>query len=475
MDRRKSQPAIVLAARIALGMASLGGCAHGPAVTPMDPNAFVPPAARNRDEPAMTTNQPVAPLTDDNAPVMPTLSPITRADVPPMVGLPNIEPIPRLNSNPAESGETHADSSKNDAASATVAPAVGAPDVARPASERIEPSSVPSAGSGVYMCVGGVVARVGSTPIYTEKLLGVLDKEFKARSRDMSPEEFKEFVRYEIMQELHELTRDEILFATADKALSQEEHKLATAYAEKDRQERVRAHNGSVEVARHEAKEDGTDLDEQCRNDFRHIIVELYQQKQILPMIQVSADDMRDFYRQNVDKLYSEKERISFSVIEIKPSMMGGDSPEAMALDKIRGIREKAVRGDNFGQLASTENDDAYLKSIAGNVGWMDRNSFHIAAVDQAVWKLNAGDVTEIINDRGNYYIAKVDQKKPGHVRPFDEQAVQDDIDKRLRDQQMSIQVARLEREAKIEQIVSTSDAQIDVAVDLVMQKYAKR
>ncbi len=479
MDRRTSQRAIMMAAGIALGTLAIAGCGGGPAATPMKAADFMPVAAKNDGESPLTANQPVGELTNDNPPAIPSQTPIPHADVQPL-GLAELSPIPRLNSTPADSSESHSDQPKaeqagNGAAAASITPAVGAADSVRLASDRIGAQSVPSAGSGVYMCVGGVVARVGQTPIYTETVLGLLDKEFKARSRDLPPDEFKYFVREEVGREVFELEQNEYYFLLADKALSEDEHKLARSIAEQDRRDRVRAHNGSVEMARHEAREDGTDLDEQCRDDYRHIIVELYKQKQILPLIQVSADDMRDFYRQNVDKLYSEKEKISFRVIEIKPESMGGDNPVALALDKIRGIREKAVRGDDFGLLASTENDDSYLKSKAGDVGWMDRGSFHIAAVDQAVWKLNAGEVTGIINDDGNFYIAKVDQKKLGHVRPFDEQAVQDDIDKRLRDQQMSVQYARLNREAQVDKVITTSEAQVDVAVDMVMQKYAKR
>jgi parvulin-like peptidyl-prolyl isomerase len=198
--------------------------------------------------------------------------------------------------------------------------------------------------------------------------------------------------------------------------------------------------------------------------------------KKIDPMIQVSADDMREYYRQNVAKLYTQKEQIQFRVIEISPDVIGGDQPDRYALDKITALRDKAVRGDDFARLASATNDDPYLRSTGGDVGgWKDRNAFREPAVDEAVWKLDAGGVTDVIKSGENYYIACVEQKKVGHVRPFEDEGVQDEIYGRLVQQQRTAQLMRLQDEASEDAIVKLTQSSVDTALDMAMQKYGRR
>jgi parvulin-like peptidyl-prolyl isomerase len=468
MDRRTTQRKIVRAVAVASGLLLAGGCSTAPTAAPMTSAVFMPANASTVQDWGWIRTVPKAPVTDDSAP---SGSPVASQSstpkaviLPPAAPLTGVKPLPPLQAVDAAYVETpHLEGARPDAAPATEA-------------SKPDPVDGPAAGSGVYMALGGVVAKVSDTPIYASQILSVLDKEFTARSRDMSADEFKHFARIEILKQLKELIEDEKDFQMAYRGLSPDDRKLARAESEEMRHERLRDAAGVEQLARRKAADDGAEFDDQCNQTYRMIVNDLFRKRQIEPMIQVTADDMREFYRQNLTKLYTQKEQIQFRVIEISPDVIGGDQPDRYALDKVTALRAKAARGDDFASLASSENDDPYLRSTGGDVGgWKDRNAFREQAVDEAVWKLDAGQVTDVIKSDGNYYIACVEQKKTGHVRPFEDEAVQDEIYARLYRQQGLAQMMRLQNEADDDAIVKLTQSSLDTAVDMAMQKYARR
>ena len=65
------------------------------------------------------------------------------------------------------------------------------------------------------------------------------------------------------------------------------------------------------------------------------------------------------------------------------------------------------------------------LKKNAGDPGgWMQRDSYRIDAVDAAVWKLQVGQISPVIDADDAFYIVKLEAKKVGRIRPFDDPAV---------------------------------------------------
>src|SRR6201999_3163108 len=97
-------------------------------------------------------------------------------------------------------------------------------------------------------------------------------------------------------------------------------------------------------------------FEQMMHKHHREITWELYRQHRIIPRVQVSVHDMRDFYLANVDHLYSQHNEAKFRVIKIDPARLGGANPKAAALERIRQIRAKALRGDDFAALAGSEN-----------------------------------------------------------------------------------------------------------------------
>jgi len=332
--------------------------------------------------------------------------------------------------------------------------------------------------SGVYMTVGGVLAQVNDTPIYAHTVLALLDKELAARARDMDPDQFRRYAADRIIRQTQELIGDELDYSTALRTLSKDDVALAHQIAADSEQAKVKQAGGSMELARRRAAEDGYDFDEMMTRDYRQIVVGIYRRREIEPRVQVSAQDMREFYAAHGDQLYGDKDRMQFRVIEIDPARMGGKDPRAAALAKIGSIRDKAAAGQDFAALASTENHDDGLRASGGDPGgWMERGSYRVDAVDRALWSLQPGGVTPVVEADGVFYVAKLEDKHVGRTRPFDDPTVQDDILRRLTQQQLAALRDRV-RDAALADAVCTPPDEIErrlnTALEMVMQKYVR-
>jgi hypothetical protein len=414
---------------------------------------------------------------------------------------PTIEPIGELGSTPtteptqaapAQAGPAQPSSSQqgsspaqpNEAAPSALETnavennAVGTTAAGTSAPAQPAPSDIQS--KGVYLTLGGVLAQVNDTPIYANAVLAPLKKEFAAKARELSPDDFRDFAAHEIMQQLHERIDDESYFATAYHALSQDDKNLAEAHAMMDRHDWIIAAGGSIEQARKQSAERGEDFDQRVLKNYRELVFELYQRRAIAPLIQVNADDMRDFYRHNVDKLYSTKAEAQFRVIEVDKtaSSVALDTTQPVQND-IAAIRERAVKGEDFAAMASTLNDDAYLRDRAGcplgEGKWIERGSYILDALEAEVWKLQPGQITPVVEIGGKQYIAKLEARHEGSVRAFEDPVVQIDIYRQLRQIQFNQLWKERKDESATQAMISPPDPKrFEVALEMAMQKYAQ-
>jgi hypothetical protein len=335
------------------------------------------------------------------------------------------------------------------------------------------PTSLPTIGlsSGQYMTLGGVVAEVNSTPIYANKILATLDPILRQKAQRLDPGNFRREIRDDIKNTRDELIRIELFYAAAQRTLDADDKRLADVLTINWRMQQITQAGGSVELARRKAREEfGADFDDLVQERSRIELTRIYEQKKLWPRIQVSAKDMREYYDNNVNKKYSESERVKFRLIKVdvkKTSLLSSREP---AMDKIADKYKRAKSGEDFREMAMHENDE---KLFAGEQPLeMSPASFSIAKVRDVLAKLQPGEVSEIIEGSDAFYLVKMEEHKVGRVRPFEEQSVQEDIRatlrleqyRRLREQDF----ARLMKNAAIR----ADEDMLVVAIDMAMQKY---
>jgi parvulin-like peptidyl-prolyl isomerase len=458
---RKFTPAIVAPALlVSLGLLGPLGCA-GPSTKPLSSSLFVNSGEMGGSDvpliagPATTISELQKPLpATAQSPQQAMVLPAEQAPS----ALPDVKPIDALSTPPTTEPVT----------TATTEPS------AAPANDAAPAPSAPVVGQGVYMTLGGVVAIVNDKPIYAQQILNPIDRELTVKARQLAPREFEQFAVQEIGAQFEKLVSDERDFALAYRALSEDDRKLALAIMVHARQERINKAGGSVELARQQSLDAGEDFDDALNQEYHTLIQQLYYQRKIEPLIQVTAQDMREFYRLNVDKLFSDKDRARFRVIEVDPETAGGISA---AMDKINGLRDRAMHGEDFAALATNFSDDPIFKKTGGSPTdpgqWMDRNTFPNDAVDAAIWQIEPGQITPVLKYNGKLYIAKLEAKHIGSIKPFDDEKVQEQISAQLRQKQATILNEHSREESLANGIIDTSEDRMQITLDMAMQKYA--
>ncbi len=480
---------VAAAALAAAALGAAGGCTSS-GERPMTAAMFVPPAAPAvvavavaggpTDALAVQPARSVVPP-DDGGGEGPPSPKRAAAGLPPAFdAVPALAPL-RPTTAPTASPAGAPDASP--AASPTTAPAADAAAAASTAGPATAPADgtagAGASGPGTYMTVGGVLAEVNGTPIYAHRVLALLDKELAARARDLDADQFKRFAAERIVRQTDELIRDEMDFSRAFKALSPDDQKLAKLIADDDRDQKVKAAGGALELARRRAAEEGVDFEEQLRQGYRQVVVQLWNQREIDPLVRVSAQDLREFYAANADKLYGDKSWLRFRVIEVDPALAAGPvdpHPRETAVARITAVRQHALApGADFAALARADNDDPGLKKSGGDLGGnIEKGSYRVEAVEQALWQLQPGQVTDVVEADGVLYLAELEEKHDGRTKPFDDPAVQEDVTRRLKQQQVSALWTQGRNAAESQAVVSAPDDRLGIALEMVMQKYAR-
>jgi hypothetical protein len=102
----------------------------------------------------------------------------------------------------------------------------------------------------------------------------------------------------------------------------------------------------------------------------------------------------------------------------------------------------------------------------------MDRGSFANAQLEDAVWKLNPEQVSDLVEAPDGYYFAKLERKKGGRVRSFDEDAVQREIRKTLESEQFNALRTRAAERLRQNAIVYPDPPNFAPALEMAMQMY---
>ena len=151
--------------------------------------------------------------------------------------------------------------------------------------------------SGQYQTVGAVVAVVNSETIYADQVLAGVERALKAEALS-SPDEdhFRRSAEIIVGNQIEQSVRDDMEFAAAQKALEKTDEQNAASYTARWRKEQITRAGGSEAMARQRAAEDGQNFEDIVRQKYRATILELYYSKNIFPQIQISAQDMRQYY-----------------------------------------------------------------------------------------------------------------------------------------------------------------------------------
>lgn len=324
--------------------------------------------------------------------------------------------------------------------------------------------------AGTYVTLGGVVAEVNGTPIYANKVLALLDEPLRTKAKQLDRAAFSRFAKENVTRQIMELIRAELEYAAAQRSLDLDDRRMAEMGTMVYRQQLITRSGGSIEMAKRASLNDPIlpmDFEERIAEQSRLELVKIYYNKKVYPKIQVSGTDIREYYDRNVSKEFTQNEQVKFRLLKVDVAKTG--SKDA-AITKINDKYKRAKAGEDFKEMVLKENDEKmFAREDMGDVA---PKSFAIAKVRDALEKLQPGQLSDIIEDRGGFYLVQVIERKEGRVRPFEEQKVQDEIRFKLRSEQFRVLREQKQQELMKGAIIRADEQMAQIALDMAMQKY---
>ncbi|HEX8911452.1 MAG TPA: peptidyl-prolyl cis-trans isomerase [Humisphaera sp.] len=330
-------------------------------------------------------------------------------------------------------------------------------------------------GDGVWVPIGSVVMEVNSQPIYSHRVLQMLEKPLSAEAKRNNPAQFKQVAAQLIGQQVQALKQEELEVAAAEKNLGTQDKSIADNLTMQWRAKQITAAGGSLEMARKRYRDEGQDFEDEVARARRRYLVQLFYSKKVFNLVAAPAYAIREYYQQNLDKEFTTHARLRFRVIRIDPA---GSKPKTFvnkdeAVAFAEQVKKRAATED-FGKLA----DEVLADGSGGRAGtpkndyWIQPGSYRYEAVEKAVGALRPGQVTDVIQEGGLLFVAKLDDVQEAKVKPFDDPEVQDTIAQKLKGQQVQAMRERHIRELERSAVTQYKPGKMEEMLEVAMRRY---
>ncbi len=162
----------------------------------------------------------------------------------------------------------------------------------------------------------------------------------------------------------------------------------------------------------------------------------------------VTHQELLEAYQDNYDS-YGNIAKCRWEKIEIKFSKAGG---RFAAKDKMDDIYQRLVHGGNFQAIAKKESH-GFKASKGGQHDWTNRGSLVSKKVDEAIFTLRQGTLSEIIETKDSFIVVRVLERVDAYHTPFEE--TQSEIKKKIvnqrRDKEFKKYLQKIRQEIPVE------------------------
>lgn len=223
--------------------------------------------------------------------------------------------------------------------------------------------------------------------------------------------------------------------------------------------DRVRRENNlpSIEALEQEMRRQGINP-----ADFRKRIKEQNLKDQVLGRevyyrIQVSTEEIKTFYEANREQ-FDRPEQVRLQEILIASD--GKDPAQVEPLrKKAEEVLEKARGGEVFGDLVAQYSEGPAAKQRRGDLGFFRRGML-LKEVEEMVFSLRRGQITDIVEGQGGFRIFKVIEKNIAGIQPLD--LVKDQIRTKLVEDKAVPAVRKYMAKLRRESYIRLKDGYLD-------------
>ncbi|MBI3798602.1 MAG: SurA N-terminal domain-containing protein [Deltaproteobacteria bacterium] len=156
------------------------------------------------------------------------------------------------------------------------------------------------------------------------------------------------------------------------------------------------------------------------------------------PQVQIADQDIAEVYDDNKDSRFTTPERIHARHILFSVSTDAAAEDRAKARETASDILKRARNGEDFATLAKAYSQDTATAPQGGDLGTFAREHGHLLKpFEDAAFKLQAGEVSDLVETQYGFDIIKVEEALPEQARPLaevKEEIRQELIQERARD-----------------------------------------
>jgi peptidyl-prolyl cis-trans isomerase C len=258
---------------------------------------------------------------------------------------------------------------------------------------------------------GPVAARVNGAEIRTARLQRALDAYLKQNNigagRDLNPEHQTQVKR----QVLDVLIGRELLWqeAQATGAVASDEETEATLV-------RLQQRFDSEASFLAKLREGGYDRDSYAAQMKRRLSVHKLVNDHLSKSIDVTAQEVDDFYQANIDRFRSPEE-VHARHILIKLDADASEAQAAAALEQLESIGKELAAGADFADLARSHSQGPSA-SKGGDLGFFGPGRM-VPAFEEAAFALAPGQVSAPVRSRFGYHLIKLEARRGGAATPL--------------------------------------------------------
>jgi peptidyl-prolyl cis-trans isomerase SurA len=134
-----------------------------------------------------------------------------------------------------------------------------------------------------------------------------------------------------------------------------------------------------------------------------------------LASIIVEESEIQEFFEEQRDVLGERPPVVEFAQIILVPAP--SDSLKEAALTEANRIRQLALEGGDFAELAREYSQDPGSKENGGDLGWFRRGSGFVQAFEDAAFATPVNQISQPVETQFGFHIIKVNRRQSGEVR----------------------------------------------------------
>lgn len=257
-----------------------------------------------------------------------------------------------------------------------------------------------------------VVEKVNGVPITRTEL----DRAMKALLAQSSvPQPIKPEVMKQVTEAaLNQITSAELLYQAASKLEVKDLEKQVSLKVAKSKREY--ASQAEFDKALSSVGLTQKEMEEAARKD---IVINNLIQTKFGSQAPVTEDEVRKFYTENKEKVFTLGERINVSHILVGVPEKASAEARKQAREKAVALLKRVKGGEDLAKVAKAESS-CPSKAQGGNLGTLAKGQM-VAAFEKAAFALKAGEISDVVETEFGYHIIKVAQKLPPSKEKYED------------------------------------------------------